>query len=100
MRRPCTIAILATTLVLLAGCASFGEGRRVAQEASGCTALDAVTPVPLRYVNEQSSSLYRGCGKYVLVRCAISTSTTACQALEVMDVEKANASATTFPDPP
>lgn len=54
-----------------------------------CDQLDAVFPTPSRYMNESSADVYRGCGRYALVRCMVDAHETVCAVEEVVSEEEA-----------
>jgi len=59
----------------------------VASEAIGCQTFDTLVPTPHRYMTLQSAQIYKGCGRYVVVRClnSISAGQTLCRVIEIAD---------------
>lgn len=68
----------------LTGCAARSQGRAMAADALQCEHLEPVFPTPHRYMTERSADLYKGCGRYALVRCMLDANRTVCVVEEVV----------------
>ena len=63
-----------------------------AKSALQCSTLDTVYPRPHRYGNIRPAyELYRGCGKYAVLRCTYTTERASCVTVEVLDAKAAEA---------
>ena len=97
-RNPSSVGALALVLggaLLANGCVGSAlrantKGSETAREALLCESLETAFPVPARYATAKAG--YKGCGKFALVRCvtSVSTSTAQCEAVEVVSEAEAS----------
>lgn len=95
--RPVPVLFALATLAGLASCAAAAAGTVASAEAKAalrCDGLDTVFPRPHRYGNIRPQyELYRGCGKYAVLRCTHTTERSACITVEVLDAKAAEEAA-------
>lgn len=91
---------LVTSAVFLVGsvasCGAFSRSaaRSEARAALGCRELDSVFPRPHRYGNiSPQYDLFRGCGKYAVLRCTYTSAESSCSTVEVLDAKVAESAA-------
>lgn len=94
--RPVHVVFALATLAGLASCAAVTGtvASAEARSALRCDSLDSVFPRPHRYGNIRPQyELYRGCGKYAVLRCTHTTEKSACITVEVLDAKAAEEAA-------
>lgn len=86
------VVLAVVALSDLVACGAFSTSTAVAEarNALQCSSLDGPFARPHRYGNlGPSHELFRGCGKYVVLRCTHTTAQDSCQAVEVLDARTA-----------